>query len=91
MECKKWVGISRGNLFIAYAISRHHIAEEPPPRLFIFSVEVSSGRSLGRGRGCSGRGGRWGERPPARSPAAGVVEGGGGALGFRVTWVRGAP
>ena len=59
--------------------------------LFIFSVEVSGGRSLGRGRGWSGRGGRWGERPPARSPAAGVVEGGGGALGFRVTWVRGAP
>jgi len=53
--------------------------------LFIFSVEVSGGRSLGRGRGWSGRGGRWGERPPARSPATGVVEGGGGALGFRVT------
>ena len=38
-----------GSLFIAYAINRHHIAEEQPPRLFIFSVEVSSGRSLGRG------------------------------------------
>jgi len=62
-----------------------------PRLLFIFSVEVSGGRSLGRGWGWSGRGGRWGERLPARSPAAGVVEGDGGALGFRVTWVRGAP
>ena len=32
--------------------------------MFIFSVEVSGGRSLERGRGWSGKGGRWGERPP---------------------------
>jgi len=30
------------------------------------------------GRGWEARGGWWGERPPARSPTAGVVEGGGG-------------
>jgi len=32
----------------------------------------------GRGEGAAREGGRWAERPPARSPAAGVVAGGGG-------------
>ena len=35
----------------------------------------SSGGELGEEEGWPGRGGRWAERPPARSPAAGVVGG----------------
>ena len=32
------------------------------------------------GEGVAGEGGWWGERPSARAPAAGVVEGGGGLM-----------
>ena len=48
--------------------------EEEAPPLFIFLVETTA----------PVRGAMWGKRPPARSPAAGVVEGSGGPLGFRV-------
>ena len=75
------VGFVAGSLFIARAAGARAIAETP---LFIFFLEQGrrSGsrraREGGRGRGWPARGGWWGERPPARSPAAGVVEDGGG-------------
>jgi len=53
--------------------------EEAPP-LFIFLAETSTPVRGGRWRRSAGDG-RCGERPP---PAAGVVDGGGGPLGFRV-------
>ena len=73
-------------LFIARVTAWRFVAEvnrgRPPLPLFIFYLEQGRGRGSQRARGGGrgpGRGGRWGERPPARSPAAGVVEGGGGA------------
>ena len=52
-------------------LSQKEERKKKPPLLFIFLAETSAPVT----------GGRWGERPPARSPAAGVVEGSGGPYG----------
>ena len=78
------------NLFIARAIFRRRVAEALA--LPCSSSTSRQGRgaapaSKGGGERGAGMGGRWAERPPARSPAAaGVVAGAGGVLGF---WVAG--
>ena len=75
------------NLFTARAIFYRRVAEALAPPLFFFYLATGEGalpqRARGEGEG-AGMGGRWAERPPARSPAAAVVVGGDGALGFRV-------
>ena len=46
--------------------------------IFFLSISQGDGRGVGGGGWPGSGGGTWGERPPARSPAAGVVAGGGG-------------
>ena len=69
-----------------------------PPLLFIFfpkpgERKVAAGEpdeGEGWGRGWPAKGGRWARRPPARSPVAGLVAGGGGAYDFGLLGVGGS-